>query len=255
MINLFLPQVRFLELGLQSPSQTLKNLKWKAKLATILSLFFQRVQTLQCKFRLPYCVSFLFGILTLTKNAELIMLKMKVFIYEALVSDTFIITPRTVDAVISTNLRCHWGIAEHSVSSDDPDYDGLHVEGVAVKFSMYMKQKLSTSYQRMVRTVSPSGFIPPSYLIQKSPCRLRLRQTVLLLNGSSLSAYELVFDVSMEPQYVTAMYNTDTFDNECHRLYSDDWVWSCYRGFNGRIIRKHGANNQTNLCQGDSKHE
>ena len=47
-------------------------------------------------------------------------------------SDTFIITPREVEPVISKNLRGHRGILEHSVSSGDPDYDGLIVEGVAV---------------------------------------------------------------------------------------------------------------------------
>jgi hypothetical protein len=55
-------------------------------------------------------------------------------VYGGLGSDTFIITPRTVDPVISKNLRGHRGIIEHAVSSkDDPDYDGLTIRGVQVR--------------------------------------------------------------------------------------------------------------------------
>lgn len=48
-------------------------------------------------------------------------------------SDTFDITPGTVDSVFSKNLRGHRGIIEHTiVSSDDEDYNGLNVRGVEV---------------------------------------------------------------------------------------------------------------------------
>lgn len=52
-------------------------------------------------------------------------------IYGGLGSDTFNITPRTVEPVISKNLRGHRGIIEHSVVSDeDLDYNGLVVQGI-----------------------------------------------------------------------------------------------------------------------------
>jgi hypothetical protein len=56
------------------------------------------------------------------------------FIYGGLGSDTFIITPRTVDPVISKNLRGHRGIIEHSVvAENDSEYNGLVVRGVQVR--------------------------------------------------------------------------------------------------------------------------
>jgi hypothetical protein len=52
-------------------------------------------------------------------------------LYGSLGSDTFIITPQTVDPVVSKNLRGHRGIIEHEViSSTDEDYDGLVVRGI-----------------------------------------------------------------------------------------------------------------------------
>lgn len=47
-------------------------------------------------------------------------------------SDTFEITPRTVEPVISKNLLGHRGIVEHTVESIDQDYSELLLEGVAV---------------------------------------------------------------------------------------------------------------------------
>lgn len=52
-------------------------------------------------------------------------------LYGSLGSDTFIITPQTVDPVVSKNLRGHRGIIEHEViSSTDEDYDGLVIRGI-----------------------------------------------------------------------------------------------------------------------------
>lgn len=52
--------------------------------------------------------------------------------YGSLGSDTFIVTPQSVDPVISRNLRGHRGIIEHEiVSATDGEYDGLKVRGVA----------------------------------------------------------------------------------------------------------------------------
>ena len=46
-------------------------------------------------------------------------------------SDTFIITPRAVEPVVSKNLRGHRGIIEHAiVSLTDPDYNGLKIRGI-----------------------------------------------------------------------------------------------------------------------------
>ena len=53
-------------------------------------------------------------------------------IYGFLGSDQFVITPRNVDPVVSKNLRGHRGILEHVISSEDPDYNMLLIEGVAV---------------------------------------------------------------------------------------------------------------------------
>ena len=54
-----------------------------------------------------------------------------VSLYGSLGSDTFIITPRTVEPVISKNLRGHRGIITHTVTSEtDPDYDGMPVRGI-----------------------------------------------------------------------------------------------------------------------------
>jgi hypothetical protein len=59
---------------------------------------------------------------------------MFLFIYGGLGSDTFIITPRTVDPVISKNLRGHRGIIEHTVvAENDSEYNGLVVRGVQVR--------------------------------------------------------------------------------------------------------------------------
>ena len=51
-------------------------------------------------------------------------------LYGELGSDTFVITPRSVEPVISRNLRGHRGIIEHNVTSSDPMYTGLKVRGV-----------------------------------------------------------------------------------------------------------------------------
>jgi hypothetical protein len=51
-------------------------------------------------------------------------------LYGELGSDTFVITPRSVEPVISKNLRGHRGIIEHNVTSSDPMYTGLKVRGV-----------------------------------------------------------------------------------------------------------------------------
>lgn len=53
-------------------------------------------------------------------------------IYGALGSDTFVVAPRSVDPVISKNLKGHTGVLEHAITSNDTGYDGLLVEGVAV---------------------------------------------------------------------------------------------------------------------------
>jgi hypothetical protein len=53
-------------------------------------------------------------------------------VYGALGSDTFIVTPRSVDPVISRNTKGHTGVLEHSISSGDAEYDGLLIKGVAV---------------------------------------------------------------------------------------------------------------------------
>jgi hypothetical protein len=59
--------------------------------------------------------------------------RMHVSIYGGLGSDTFTITPKTVDPVVSKNLRGHRGIIEHKVVSvDDEGYDKLAVRGIEV---------------------------------------------------------------------------------------------------------------------------
>jgi hypothetical protein len=52
--------------------------------------------------------------------------------YGSLGSDQFVIAPRDVAPVVSKNLRGHRGILEHVISSEDPDYDMLLIQGVAV---------------------------------------------------------------------------------------------------------------------------
>ena len=52
--------------------------------------------------------------------------------FGSLGSDTFVVTPRDVAPVSSKNLRGHRGILEHVISSGDPDYDKLLIQGVAV---------------------------------------------------------------------------------------------------------------------------
>jgi len=53
-------------------------------------------------------------------------------LYGGLGSDTFIITPRTAEPVISKNLRGHRGIIEHTINSTDSEYNGLRIRGVQV---------------------------------------------------------------------------------------------------------------------------
>ena len=53
-----------------------------------------------------------------------------VSLYGGLGSDSFIFTPQTVEPVISKNLRGHRGIIDHTVTSDDPDYDRMPIRGI-----------------------------------------------------------------------------------------------------------------------------
>jgi hypothetical protein len=75
-------------------------------------------------------------------------------VYGALGSDTFIVTPRSVDPVISRNTKGHTGVLEHSISSGDAEYDGLLIEGVAVN----VMDNDDLGYIHVVET-SPSYFL------------------------------------------------------------------------------------------------
>jgi len=114
---------------------------------------------------------------------------------------------------------------EHSVSSTDADYDGLYVEGVAVNVlddDGDLGAYINVYETEAVHVISEDGsdslsfWVYPTVVPDTKVTVQAASQTdsdgnpILLLNGSSLTAYELVFDGSTEPQYVTATYNPDT---------------------------------------------
>lgn len=131
------------------------------------------------------------------------------------------ITPQRVDPVVSKNLRGHRGILEHKVSSADPDYDGLAVEGIAVDvldndgdsgayFNVIETEAVHVMDEDDLGTFSfwlyPTVIPNPLVTVQVAAQTDVNGNPWLLLNGDVLTAIKLIFTTA-EPQMITASFN------------------------------------------------
>ncbi|GAX18396.1 hypothetical protein FisN_2Lh003 [Fistulifera solaris] len=144
------------------------------------------------------------------------------YLYGAEGSDTFVITPQKVDPVVSKNLRGHRGILRHTVTSADLGYDGLAVEGVAVDvldndgdsgayFNVIETEVVHVMDEDGLGTFSfwlyPTVTPDPWVTVQVASQTDVNGNAWLLLNGDDLTAVELVFNETAEPQEVIASFN------------------------------------------------
>ena len=152
-------------------------------------------------------------------------------IYGSKGSDRFEITPRNVAPVTSKNLRGHRGIIEHTISaSDDPEYDGLRIRGVAVDIldndgdygyvSVVDQEKIHLMSEIMSEDDKIMGLEIGTFSFDIFPTRRPQddvyvnivapfapnKETYLFLNGKMTEI--LLFEAgNMTPQTVTVSYN------------------------------------------------